>query len=96
MRAARQQDFLRQVAQRRGRAPLLDSRKRRELATLFARYTDTDRPAAQEGLFSLLKLVLFSGQKPMHEVRFRVDAHRRPGLPDRVAGQARRDRATSS
>ena len=74
VRAARQQDFLRQVRNAAGARRLLNYRKRRELAKLFARYTDTDKGLrSRKDVFSLLKLVLFTGQKPVREVRFRVD-----------------------
>jgi LCP family protein required for cell wall assembly len=74
VRAARQQDFLRQVRNAAGTRRLLNYRKRRELAKLFARYTDTDKGLRRKkDVFSLLKLVLFTGQKPVREVRFRVD-----------------------
>ena len=93
VRAARQQDFLRQLRNAAGARRLLDYRRRRQLARLFARYTDTDKNLRRKkDVFSLLKLVLFTGRKPVREVRFRVDLDRRPGLPDRLAGQARRDR----
>ena len=93
VRAARQQDFLRQLRNAAGARRLLDYRRRRQLARLFARYTDTDKDLRRKkDVFSLLKLVLFTGRKPVREVRFRVDLDRRPGLPDRLAGQARRDR----
>ena len=74
MRAARQQDFLRQVRNAAGARRLLDYRRRRQLATIFARYTDTDKGLRRKkDVFSLLKLVLFTGRKPVREVRFRVD-----------------------
>ena len=93
VRAARQQDFLRQLRNAAGARRLLDYRRRRQLARLFARYTDTDKDLRRKkDVFSLLKLVLFTGRKPVREVRFRVDLDRRPRLPQRLAGQARRDR----
>jgi polyisoprenyl-teichoic acid--peptidoglycan teichoic acid transferase len=74
VRAARQQDFLRQVRNAAGARRLLNYRKRRDLAKLFARYTDTDKGLRRKkDVFSLLKLVLFTGRKPVREVRFRVD-----------------------
>ena len=74
VRAARQQDFLRQVRNAAGTRRLLKLSRRKELATLFARYTDTDKGLRRrKDVFSLLKLVLFTGQKPVREVRFRVD-----------------------
>ena len=43
------------------------------------RYTDTDKGLRQKkDVFSLLKLVLFTGQKPVREVRFRVDLNNDP------------------
>ncbi len=74
VRGARQQDFLRQVRNAAGARRLLDYRRRRQLATIFARYTDTDKGLRRKkDVFSLLKLVLFTGRKPVREVRFRVD-----------------------
>ena len=93
VRAARQQDFLRQLRNAAGARRLLDYRRRRQLATIFARYTDTDKGLRQKkDVFSLLKLVLFTGQQagPRGPLPGRPD--RRPGLPDRLAGQARQDR----
>jgi LCP family protein required for cell wall assembly len=74
VRAARQQDFLRQLRNAAGARKLLDYRRRRQLATIFARYTDTDKGLRRKkDVFSLLKLVLFTGQKPVREVRFRIN-----------------------
>jgi polyisoprenyl-teichoic acid--peptidoglycan teichoic acid transferase len=74
VRAARQQDFLRQLRNAAGARKLLDYRRRRQLAKIFARYTDTDKGLRhKKDVFSLLKLVLFTGRKPVREVRFRID-----------------------
>jgi len=74
VRAARQQDFLRQMRNQAGVKKLLDYRERNQLATIFARYTDSDKGLRRtRDVFSLLKLVLFTGQKPVREVRFRID-----------------------
>jgi polyisoprenyl-teichoic acid--peptidoglycan teichoic acid transferase len=74
VRAARQQDFLRQLRNAAGARRLLDYRRRRQLATIFARYTDTDKGLRRKSdIFSLLKLVLFTGRKPVREVRFRIN-----------------------
>ena len=79
MRAARQQDFLRQLRNAAGARRLLNYNRRRQLASLFARYTDTDKGLRQKkDVFSLLKLVLFTGQKPVREVRFRVNLDNDP------------------
>ncbi len=74
VRGARQQDFLRQLRNAAGARKLLDYRRRRQLAKIFARYTDTDKGLRhKKDVFSLLKLVLFTGRKPVREVRFRVN-----------------------
>jgi LCP family protein required for cell wall assembly len=74
VRGARQQDFLRQLRNAAGARKLLDYRRRRQLAKIFARYTDTDKGLRhKKDVFSLLKLVLFTSRKPVREVRFRVD-----------------------
>jgi LCP family protein required for cell wall assembly len=74
VRGARQQDFLRQLRNAAGARKLLDFRRRRQLAKIFARYTDTDKGLRdKKDVFSLLKLVLFTSRKPVREVRFRVD-----------------------
>jgi len=79
VRAARQQDFLRQLRNAAGVRKLLDYRRRRQLATIFARYTDTDKGLRRKSdIFSLLKLVLFTGRKPVREVRFRIDLNNDP------------------
>ncbi len=79
VRAARQQDFLRQLRNAAGTRKLLDYRRRRQLATIFARYTDTDKGLRRKSdIFSLLKLVLFTGRKPVREVRFRIDLNNDP------------------
>jgi hypothetical protein len=54
----------------------MDYRHRRQLATIFARYTDTDKGLRRKSdIFSLLKLVLFTGRKPVREVRFRINVN---------------------
>ena len=74
VRAARQQDFLRQLRNAAGARRLLDYRRRVQLARIFARYTDTDKGLRRKSdIFSLLKLVLFTGRKPVREVRFRIN-----------------------
>jgi LCP family protein required for cell wall assembly len=79
VRAARQQDFLRQLRNAAGVRKLLDYRRRRQLATIFARYTDTDKGLRRKSdIFSLLKLVLFTGRKPVREVRFRININDDP------------------
>ena len=94
VRGARQQDFLRQLRNAAGARKLLDYRRRRQLAKIFARYTDTDKGLRhKKDVFSLLKLVLFTGRKPVREVRFRVNQ-----TPDPVyltASQAKLDQTAN-
>lgn len=69
VRAARQQDFLRQAKQQYGTSRLFDNRGR--LAQIFGRYTQTDTEFHSEGgLLKLLNLVAFLGPKPIQEVHF--------------------------
>ena len=74
VRAARQQDFLRQLKAQAGIRKLLNWSQRKEIAKLVGRYTDTDKGLRRKKeVFSLLKLVLFTARKPIREVRFRID-----------------------
>ncbi len=69
VRAARQQDFLRQAKQQFGTSRLFASRAR--LAGIFGRYTQTDTEFHSErGLLKLLDLAAFLGPKPIQEVHF--------------------------
>ena len=91
VRGARQQDFLRQLRSQAGVRKLLQLSQRKKLATLFARYADADKGLRNtKEVFSLLKLVLFTGRKPVREVRFNIDAHQRSGLPHRVQDKLNR------
>jgi LCP family protein required for cell wall assembly len=73
VRAARQQDFLRQIKSQAGVRKLLTWDARKDVARLVGRYTDTDKGLRDKSqIFSLLKLVLFTAQNPIQEVRFRV------------------------
>jgi polyisoprenyl-teichoic acid--peptidoglycan teichoic acid transferase len=74
VRGARQQDFLRQLRSQAGVKKLLQLSQRKKLAKLFARYADSDKGLrSTKQVFSLLKLVLFTGRKPVREVRFNND-----------------------
>jgi polyisoprenyl-teichoic acid--peptidoglycan teichoic acid transferase len=75
VRAARQQDFLRQVRNQQGirklSSPALGNLKK--LARIFARYFDSDKGLRQKKqIFGLAKTVLFTSQNPVREVQFRV------------------------
>jgi LCP family protein required for cell wall assembly len=70
VRGARQQDFIRQGRNQVGVQKLLDDRK--SLARLFGKYTQTDIRGTQEVL-RLLKVIAFSANNPIQEVRFRAN-----------------------
>lgn len=70
VRAARQQDFLRQAKEQVGVSKLLSDRE--ELLRIFARNTQTDIRGTQS-ILRLLKLGYESAQNPVQEVHFRSD-----------------------
>jgi polyisoprenyl-teichoic acid--peptidoglycan teichoic acid transferase len=70
VRGARQQDFIRQGRSQVGVQKLLDDRK--QLARLFGKHTQTDIKGTQQVL-QLLKVIAFSANNPIQEVRFRAD-----------------------
>jgi LCP family protein required for cell wall assembly len=75
VRAARQQDFLRQVRSQKGIRKLRDPSpgNLKKLARIFARYFDSDKGLhSKQQLFSFAKTVLFTAGNPVREVRFRV------------------------
>ncbi len=75
VRAARQQDFLRQIRNQKGirrlSSPAIGNL--RKLARIFARYFDSDKGLRQKKqIFGLAKTVLFTSANPVREVQFRV------------------------
>jgi len=75
MRNARQQDFLRQLKAQAGVRRLLTWDARRDVARLVGRYTRrTQGLREREGVFSLLRLLVYTADQPIGEVRFRVHA----------------------
>jgi LCP family protein required for cell wall assembly len=69
VRAARQQDFLRQAKQQIAASDLIEKRDR--LVTIFGRNTSTDTALRSRAeVLRLLKLALFSATQPIREVRF--------------------------
>jgi polyisoprenyl-teichoic acid--peptidoglycan teichoic acid transferase len=69
VRAARQQDFLRQAKAQIGAKQIFD--KRDKLARLVGRYTQTDKGLHDyDTVLNLLKLVAFSAGHPVREVQF--------------------------
>jgi len=72
VRAARQQDFLRQARLTPGVRKLLENPFTKDVATIFRRYVQVDRSLrSTREIFSLLRLGLFVGEKPIREVPFR-------------------------
>jgi polyisoprenyl-teichoic acid--peptidoglycan teichoic acid transferase len=70
VRAARQQDFLRQAKQQITASKLFDNKDR--LLTIFGRNTSTDGALRnRKEILRLMKLALFSANQPIQEVRFR-------------------------
>jgi polyisoprenyl-teichoic acid--peptidoglycan teichoic acid transferase len=70
VRAARQQDFLRQAKDQIGLGRIFGDR--RTLLRIFARYTETDIRSNQS-ILRLLKLAFESSSHPIREVHFRGD-----------------------
>jgi polyisoprenyl-teichoic acid--peptidoglycan teichoic acid transferase len=89
VRAARQQDFLRQIRKQLGARKLMDPSPKnlRTLAKLFARYFDYDKGLnSTKQILRLAKLVLGTASLPVVQVPFRaVDA------PDHVNLEASQD-----
>ena len=69
VRAARQQDFLRQAKDQVGVRRIIQDRQ--AFAELFARYSETDIRGTTE-ILRLFKLVAFSAGHPIREVHFRT------------------------
>jgi LCP family protein required for cell wall assembly len=77
VRAARQQDFLRQVRRAKGTRKLMGGGislgNLKKLAHVFARYFDRDKSLDdKKEIFKFAKTVLFTASNPVREVRFRV------------------------
>ena len=71
VRAARQQDFLRQAKGQIGLGKVFGDRN--ELLKIFGRYTDTDIARDNDAaILRLIKLAYESTKNPIHEVRFRA------------------------
>jgi LCP family protein required for cell wall assembly len=70
VRAARQQDFLRQAKDQVGVGHLFSDR--RTMLKIFARYTQTDI-RGETAILRLLKLVFESARNPIQEVQFRSE-----------------------
>ena len=70
VRAARQQDFVRQAKDQVGVQKVISDRV--EFARLFGKYADTDIRGTQQ-ILRLFKLVAFSAGRPVREVHFRAN-----------------------
>jgi LCP family protein required for cell wall assembly len=84
VRAARQQDFLRQVRNAKGTKALMEDGiapgNLKKLAKVFGRYFDRDKTLdSSKEVFKFAKTVLFTAGNPVREVRFRVT-----DAPDKV------------
>ena len=83
VRAARQQDFLRQAKNAAGVRRLLSLGESKKLVRVFSRYVQVDRSLrSTKQVFSMLRLVLYLAQEnpKINEVRFRVQEARNPQL----------------
>jgi len=70
VRAARQQDFLRQAKDQIGLGKVFGDRN--ELLKIFGKYTDTDIARDNDAaILRLIKLAYESSKNPIHEVKFR-------------------------
>ena len=80
VRAARQQDFLRQIKNQKGIQELKDPTKIKTLAKVFSRYFDSDAGLRKtKQLFSLAKLAIFASEKPIREIPFVPDGEEENG-----------------
>ena len=92
VRAARQQDFLRQAKAQIGAKQIFD--KRDKLARLVGRYTQTDKGLHDyDTVLNLLKLVAFSAGHPVREVPFPAIIPVDPKQTDLSYDQAKLDKA---
>ncbi len=72
VRAARQQDFLRQAKDQVGLGKVFGDRK--QLLKIFGQYTDTDIARDNDAaILRLIKLAYESSKNPIHEVTFRAE-----------------------
>jgi polyisoprenyl-teichoic acid--peptidoglycan teichoic acid transferase len=94
VRAARQQDFLRQAKAQIGAKQIFD--KRDKLARLVGRYTQTDKGLHDyDTVLNLLKLIAFSAGHPVREVPFPAIIPTDPKETDLSYSQAGLDKAAT-
>jgi polyisoprenyl-teichoic acid--peptidoglycan teichoic acid transferase len=88
VRAARQQDFLRQAQNDSDARALLSLGESRRLVRIFSNYFETDKSlSSTQEIFSLLKLLLFlAGENPkVNEVRFRAREAENPQVDSNLS-----------
>ena len=91
IRAARQQDFLRQVRAQAGIRKLVSIDDRNRLARVFRRYFQIDRSfRSTKEIFSMLRLALYLVQEAptVNEVRFRARESANPQVDTRLFASA--------
>jgi LCP family protein required for cell wall assembly len=71
IRAARQQDFLRQMKAQIGLKKIINDRK--ELIKIFGKYTQSDI-GSRKTVLRLLKLIALSASHPIHQIHFQTDS----------------------
>ena len=89
VRAARQQDFLRQLKAQVGIGQLWEDR--RELLTIFGRYAQTDLARGSDAkVLGFIKLAIEAAKNPVTEVRFPAGRERSDGSLEVSPGSLRR------
>ena len=101
VRAARQQDFLRQVRNAKGTKELMGGgisiSNLKKLARVFGRYFDRDKSLdSTQEVFKFAKTVLFTAKQPGPRGPLPRRRRARPHQPRGVAGHARARASTSS
>lgn len=72
LRSVRQQEFMRQFKAQSGVQKMLDLGKRNQVARLLGRFTSVDQSfRSTSEIISLLKLLIYTRNKPVREVTFR-------------------------
>lgn len=97
IRAARQQDFLRQVRGQSGIKKLFSISDRERLARVFRRYFEVDRSfRSTKEIFSMLRLGLYLVQEApvVNEVRFRANESDNPKIDTRLFASAEQLKTT--
>jgi polyisoprenyl-teichoic acid--peptidoglycan teichoic acid transferase len=97
VRAARQQDFIRQLTHQAGVRKLLNFDQRKRLVRIFARYFDVDRSfLSAKTILSLLRTAIYltNSNARVHEVHFQVSEAADPALDSNLYASAQQLRST--